>query len=78
MKKYKNKIIFGVAVIAVLAFVFWWGGNAPGLRGWNPQTAQNLQGISEQPITEKKDITSNSELQQEKQANAHTDDERIS
>ena len=36
MKKHKNKIIVGALVLAVLAFVFWWGGNAPGLRGWNP------------------------------------------
>lgn len=38
MRKYRNKIILGAAVLAVLAFVFWWGGNAPGLRGWNPQS----------------------------------------
>ena len=38
MKKYRNHIIIGAAVLAVLALVFWWGGNAPGLRGWNPQS----------------------------------------
>lgn len=38
MKKYRNHIIIGAAVIAVLALVFWWGGNAPGLRGWAPQS----------------------------------------
>ena len=31
----KKKIIVGIAIVAVLALVFWWGGNAPGLRGWN-------------------------------------------
>ena len=35
MRKYKNKIIIGAVILAVLAVVFWWGGNAPGLRGWN-------------------------------------------
>lgn len=40
MKKYKNKIIGGVIILAVLAIVFWWGGNAPGLRGWNPESQQ--------------------------------------
>lgn len=38
MKRYRNKVIAGVAVLAVLAFAFWWGGNAPGLHGWNTQT----------------------------------------
>lgn len=37
MEKYKNHIIIGAVIVAVLALVFWWGGNAPGLRGWNPQ-----------------------------------------
>ncbi|MDY4976362.1 MAG: DUF4430 domain-containing protein [Clostridia bacterium] len=35
MKTDRNKIIAGVIIGFVLAFVFWWGGNAPGLRGWN-------------------------------------------
>ncbi len=35
MKLTKNKTIFAVLTIAILAFVFWWGGNAPGLQGWN-------------------------------------------
>ena len=34
MKKHINKIIAAVLVIAVLALVFWWGGNAPSLRGF--------------------------------------------
>ncbi len=33
--KHKNKIIVSTLILAVLAFVFWWGGNAPSLRGWN-------------------------------------------
>lgn len=35
MKKHKNKIIAGIVTAVVLVFVFWWGGNAPGLRGWS-------------------------------------------
>lgn len=31
----KKKIIVGILIVAVLALVFWWGGNAPGLRGWD-------------------------------------------
>lgn len=36
MRKHKNKIIAGIMIAAVLALVFWWGGDAPGLRGRNP------------------------------------------
>lgn len=35
MKLTKNKTIVAVLTIAILAIVFWWGGNAPGLQGWN-------------------------------------------
>lgn len=34
----KKKIIIGAILAVFLAFVFWWGGNAPSLRGW--QTAE--------------------------------------
>ena len=34
MKKYKNKLIVTVVLIALLAFAFWYGGDAPGARGW--------------------------------------------
>ena len=30
----KKRIIIAIAVLAILAVVFWWGGNAPGLQGW--------------------------------------------
>lgn len=39
MKKHKNKIIFGVVAAALLALAFWWGGDAPGLKGFEPQAA---------------------------------------
>ena len=35
MRKYKNKIILGLIIVFTLAFFFWWGGNAPSLRGTN-------------------------------------------
>jgi predicted DNA-binding antitoxin AbrB/MazE fold protein len=37
MKMNKNKIIGLILVLVVLGFTFWWGGNAPGLRGWKIQ-----------------------------------------
>ena len=42
MKQHKNKIIAGIVIALVLAFVFWYGGNAPGLRGWNPQPKDGI------------------------------------
>ena len=38
MKKYKRHIIIGSIIIAVLVFAFWWGGDAPSLRGWNVES----------------------------------------
>ena len=33
-KKNKWRVILPVCLLALLAFAFWFGGNAPGLRGW--------------------------------------------
>ena len=41
MKLTKGKIIAAVAVIAVLAGAFWYGGNAPGLQGWTVQEQES-------------------------------------
>lgn len=37
MSKHKNKIIAGIIVVISLTFVFWYGGDAPGLRGWKTE-----------------------------------------
>lgn len=50
MRKHKNKIIAGVITAAVLAFVFWWGGNSYGLHGWNPQTVNTTVNETQSPI----------------------------
>lgn len=42
MKQHRNKIIFGALIIAILALVFWYGGDAPGLRGWTPQPKESV------------------------------------
>lgn len=49
MKKHKNKIIAGVIIFAVLVFVFWWGGNAPGLGGWRTPTPEATTEVSKTP-----------------------------
>lgn len=43
MRKYKNKIITGVLIAVVLAIVYWWGGNAPELRGWKAVPKQSSE-----------------------------------
>ncbi|MBE7009969.1 MAG: DUF4430 domain-containing protein [Ruminococcaceae bacterium] len=40
MRKHKNKVIAGVVIAILLAFVFWYGGDAPRLRGWPPQSKE--------------------------------------
>lgn len=47
MVKHKNKIVAAAVLLAVLAALFWWGGNAPGLQGWTVsdkmQTARQFE-----------------------------------
>ncbi len=47
MRKHKNKIIAGVIITIVLTFVFWYGGDAPGLRGWETQPKETVVQIDE-------------------------------
>lgn len=42
---HKGKIIAGVVIVAVLAFLFWWGGDAPGLQGWS--VGDNAAGVQD-------------------------------
>ncbi|MBO5408055.1 MAG: DUF4430 domain-containing protein [Clostridia bacterium] len=42
MKKHKSKIIFGVLIVAILSLSFWYGGNAPGLRGWGSSSEDSI------------------------------------
>ena len=37
----KNKVIAGIAIIAILAVAFWYGGNAPGLQGWGISSSES-------------------------------------
>ena len=53
MSKHKNKIIAGVVIAIVLAFVFWYGGDAPGLRGWTPQPKEDVTTVqNDEPTKE--------------------------
>ncbi len=42
MKKHKNKIISGAIISIVLAFVFWYGGDVPSLRGRTPKLKETI------------------------------------
>ena len=53
LKKHKNKIIAGVVIAIVLAFVFWYGGDAPELRGWTPEPQEDVTVVqNDEPIKE--------------------------
>lgn len=53
MKRYGLKIGIGIGILAVLALVFWWGGNAPDLRGWPVERQQSVVlDASDMPLTE--------------------------
>lgn len=53
MRKHKNKIIAGVVIAILLAFVFWYGGDAPGLRGWTPEPKETASVVqNDEPTKE--------------------------
>ena len=52
MAKHKNKIIASIIITIVLAFVFWYGGEAPGLRGWIPQPKEDVTTVQSDESTE--------------------------
>ncbi len=52
MRKHKNKITAGVVITILLAFVFWYGGNAPGSHGLTPQTKQDGAVVQNEPAKE--------------------------
>lgn len=53
MRKHKNKIITGIIIAFVLAFVFWYGGDAPALRGWIPEPKEDVAVVqNDEPVKE--------------------------
>ena len=76
MKKNKNKIIAGIIIIFVLALVYWWGGNAPSLRGWAPAQTEPVQ-ISQSAETEEQSNIKNKTTEND-EASTNTDIEKPS
>ena len=88
MRQHKNKIIPLLAIIAVLVFIFWYGGNAPRLRGWAPQSEkitttvqsdkQQTQGktalTAEEKISMAEEIEKNTKSSDEKQNSPSLDE----
>lgn len=72
MGKYRNKILIGLAVLVILIFVYWWGGDAPGLRGWQPSESS----VAEQQQSEKDNQNPIKENSAEKENLIETDDPR--
>lgn len=52
MKKHKTKIIARVVVLIVLAFVFWYGGNAPGIQGYISKENDNISEVQKDELVE--------------------------
>lgn len=77
MAKHKNKIIAVGVILVVLAALFWWGGNSPGLHGWtvgdNKTQTQTDLGKDDTLLAENQDSqgsqnAQNEEPQQEENA----------
>lgn len=52
MKINGKKIVVGILLLAVLAFTFWYGGNAPGLRGWKVEREEVVESIEDTKVLE--------------------------
>ncbi len=66
LKKHKWKILILLLIIAVLAAAFWYGGNAPGARGWKPETPSESQSEASSgdttPATEESSVAPSTEI----------------
>lgn len=58
MKKHKNLLTTCSLIIAILLFVFWYGGDAPDLRGWNPNKNPKADTTSISKTDNEKEIKS--------------------
>ena len=56
LKKHKDKLLMGGLALVLLAAVYWYGGNAPGMQGWtveeSPAQTQEQENHSSEETTE--------------------------
>ena len=64
MKNNKRKIIIPFIVVGILVFVFWYGGNAPGLRGWTPEQTKSENVIQTQSPAPSAEVKPEAQLMQ--------------
>lgn len=50
MKLSKNRVIVAVLLVTVLALVYWWGGDAPGLQGWDTAEKATKESTKESAV----------------------------
>lgn len=76
MKKYKNIIIAAILIVVVLAFSFWYGGDAPSLRGWqvaedNLSTEASYFPTEKESVPEEKPSEEETKKEHEEKAEAY-------
>jgi len=72
----RNKIIAFAAIIALLAAAFWYGGNAPGLQGWNV-SSDSEDGGDAAVVSENAGLTDEEETEKHKQEKNDDSDDSI-
>lgn len=72
-KKNKKKLIIGASIVAILVFAFWYGGDAPGLKGWSvkekaaeEQQAENPKGTESAEVNTQKEPGEKTDSETEK------------
>lgn len=73
MKRYAKQISIGVCVIAVLCLVYWWGGNAPSLRGWQTKRSAPPMTDAAPDASVESDKPKQAEESEQPQANEQTE-----
>lgn len=69
MKFKKNKLLIGLVLILTLGVAFWYGGNAPGLKGFSSKADQETEEVKDvKELEEVKKLTEDSQEEDMKEA----------
>ncbi len=69
MKITKNKVIWAIVVVALLAASFWYGGGAPGLQGWKISSDTASVETAENTVPDEKNKESDNLIELESEVN---------